>query len=88
MDLVENRYVGMKSRGVTKPPAVLSCGRAQGVESLTMDREVMHLRDSLITRYSELVYYGYWFAPERLRPPEAHRRRPETGDRHGPAETL
>ncbi len=66
VDLVENRFVGMKSRGVYETPggAILHYGHRQ-VESLTMDREVMHLRDSLIPKYSELVYYGFWFAPER-----------------------
>ena len=65
VDTVENRYVGMKSRGVYETPGgtiLLSAHRA--MESLTMDREVMHLRDSLIPRYSELIYYGYWFSPE------------------------
>ena len=67
VDLVENRYVGMKSRGVYETPggAILYFAHRQ-MESLTMDREVMHLRDSLIPRYAELVYYGYWFSPERL----------------------
>lgn len=67
VDLVENRYVGMKSRGVYETPggAILHFGHRQ-MESITMDREVMHLRDSLIPKYSELVYYGYWFSPERL----------------------
>ena len=67
IDMVENRYVGMKSRGVYETPggALLHFAHRQ-MESLTMDREVMHLRDSLIPRYAELVYYGYWFAPERL----------------------
>jgi argininosuccinate synthase len=66
VDMVENRYVGMKSRGVYETPggAILHFAHRQ-MESLTMDREVMHLRDSLIPRYAELVYYGYWFAPER-----------------------
>jgi argininosuccinate synthase len=66
VDLVENRYVGMKSRGVYETPggAILHFAHRQ-MESITMDREVMHLRDSLIPRYSELVYYGYWFSPER-----------------------
>jgi argininosuccinate synthase len=65
VDTVENRYVGMKSRGVYETPGgtiLFSAHRA--MESLTMDREVMHLRDSLIPRYSELIYYGYWFSPE------------------------
>jgi argininosuccinate synthase len=66
VDLVENRFVGMKSRGVYETPggAILAFAHRQ-VETLTLDREVMHLRDSLIPRYSELVYYGFWFAPER-----------------------
>ena len=67
VDLVENRYVGMKSRGVYETPGgtILYIAR-RGMESLTLDREVLHLRDSLIPRYAELVYYGYWFSPERL----------------------
>ena len=66
VDLVENRYVGMKSRGVYETPGgtVLHAAH-RAIESLTLDREVLHLRDSLISRYAELVYYGYWFAPER-----------------------
>lgn len=66
LDLVENRYVGMKSRGVYETPGgtILHAGH-RAVESITLDREVMHLRDSLIPRYAEMVYYGYWFAPER-----------------------
>jgi argininosuccinate synthase len=66
VDLVENRFVGMKSRGVYETPGgtILVHAHRQ-VESLTMDREVMHLRDSLIPKYAELVYYGFWFAPER-----------------------
>jgi len=66
VDLVENRFVGMKSRGVYETPGgtILMHGHRQ-IESLTMDREVMHLRDSLIPKYAELVYYGFWFAPER-----------------------
>jgi len=66
VDLVENRYVGMKSRGVYETPGgTLLQAAHRAVESITMDREVMHLRDSLAPRYAELVYYGYWFAPER-----------------------
>ncbi len=66
VDCVENRFVGMKSRGVYETPGgtVLHAAR-RALEAITMDRELMHLRDSLITRYSELVYYGYWFSPER-----------------------
>ena len=67
VDMVENRFVGMKSRGVYETPggAILHAAHRQ-METLTMDREVMHLRDSLIPRYSELAYYGFWFSPERL----------------------
>ena len=67
VDLVENRFVGMKSRGVYETPGgtILHFAHRQ-MESITMDREVMHLRDSLIPKYGELVYYGFWFAPERL----------------------
>jgi len=66
IDLMENRYVGMKSRGVYETPGGTILEEAhRGVESITMDREVMHLRDSLIPRYAEMVYNGYWFAPER-----------------------
>ena len=66
LDLVENRYVGMKSRGVYETPGgtVLQAAH-RAVESLTLDREVLHLRDGLLPRYAEMVYYGYWFSPER-----------------------
>lgn len=66
VDLVENRYVGMKSRGVYETPGgtILHVAH-RALESLTLDREVLHLRDSLIPRYAELIYYGYWYAPER-----------------------
>ena len=67
IDMVENRYVGMKSRGVYETPGGTILHSAhRAVESLTLDREVMHLKDSLMPRYGELVYYGYWFSPERL----------------------
>lgn len=66
VDMVENRFVGMKSRGVYETPGGAILHKAHRmVESLTMDREVMHLRDSLIPRYSTLVYNGFWFDPER-----------------------
>ena len=66
VDIVENRFVGMKSRGVYETPggAILHSAHRQ-METLTMDREVMHLRDELIPKYSTLVYNGYWFSPER-----------------------
>ena len=66
VDLVENRFVGMKSRGVYETPGgtiLLSAHRQ--LETLTMDRDLMHLRDSLIPRYAEMIYYGFWYAPER-----------------------
>ncbi len=67
VDMVENRFVGMKSRGVYETPGGTILFTAhRKMESLTMDREVMNLRDSLLTRYSTLVYNGFWFAPERL----------------------
>ena len=66
VDLVENRYVGMKSRGVYETPGgtVLRVAH-QAMESITMDREVMHIRDGLVPRYAEMIYNGYWFSPER-----------------------
>ncbi len=65
IDLVENRFVGMKSRGVYETPGGTILRAAHmAMESITMDREVMHLRDSLIPKYAELVYYGFWFSPE------------------------
>jgi argininosuccinate synthase len=65
VDLVENRFVGMKSRGVYETPGVTILQAAhRALESITMDREVMHLRDSLNVKFAENVYYGFWFAPE------------------------
>jgi argininosuccinate synthase len=65
VDLVENRFVGMKSRGVYETPGGTILRTAHmAMESITMDREVMHLRDSLVPKYAELVYYGFWFSPE------------------------
>ena len=67
LDLVENRYVGMKSRGVYETPGgtILHVAH-RGIESITLDREAMHLKDELMPRYAKMVYTGYWFAPERL----------------------
>jgi argininosuccinate synthase len=67
VDMVENRYVGMKSRGVYETPGgtVLQFAHRQ-METLTLDRETMHMRDGLIPRYAEMVYNGFWFSPERL----------------------
>lgn len=66
VDMVENRYAGMKSRGVYETPGgtILHAAR-RAVEHLTLDREVMQLRDSLAPRYAQMIYNGYWFAPER-----------------------
>ena len=66
VDLVENRYVGMKSRGVYETPGgtILQAAH-RGIESLTLDREAAHLKDEAMPRYASLVYNGYWFAPER-----------------------
>ena len=66
-DIVENRYVGMKSRGCYETPGgtvMLKAHRA--IESITMDRELAHLKDDLMPRYASLVYNGYWWSPERL----------------------
>jgi argininosuccinate synthase len=65
IDLVENRFVGMKSRGVYETPGVTILQAAhRALESITLDREVMHLRDSLAVKFAESIYYGFWFSPE------------------------
>jgi argininosuccinate synthase len=66
VDLVENRFVGMKSRGVYETPGGSILHHAhRAIESLTLDREALHLRDTLVPRYAEMIYYGFWFSPER-----------------------
>jgi argininosuccinate synthase len=66
IDIVENRFVGMKSRGVYETPGGTILRQAHlGMESITMDREAVHLRDSLVPKYAQLIYNGFWFAPER-----------------------
>jgi len=66
IDIVENRFTGMKDRGVYETPGGTILHHAhRAIESITMDREVMHLRDSFIPKYAELIYNGFWFAPER-----------------------
>jgi argininosuccinate synthase len=66
LDMVENRFVGMKSRGVYETPGGTILQRAhRDLEGVCMDRDLLHMRDSLIPRYAEMVYNGYWFAPER-----------------------
>ncbi len=67
LDIVENRYVGMKSRGCYETPAGTIMMKAhRAIESLTLDREVAHLKDELMPRYASLIYNGYWWSPERL----------------------
>ena len=66
LDLVENRFVGMKSRGIYETPGgTILLAAHRGIESITLDREAAHLKDSLMPGYAELVYYGFWFTPER-----------------------
>ncbi len=66
LDLVENRFVGMKSRGVYETPGgTIWLAAHRAIESITLDREAAHLKDSLMPRYAELIYYGFWFSPER-----------------------
>ncbi len=66
LDLVENRFVGMKSRGVYETPGgTILLAAHRGIESITLDREAAHLKDQLMPRYAELIYNGFWFSPER-----------------------
>ncbi|MFN8972063.1 MAG: argininosuccinate synthase [Alphaproteobacteria bacterium] len=66
LDLVENRYVGMKSRGVYETPGgTILLAAHRGIESITLDRGAAHLKDDIMPRYAELIYFGYWFSPER-----------------------
>ena len=66
LDLVENRFVGMKSRGMYETPGgTILLTAHRGIESITLDRGAAHLKDELMPKYAELVYYGFWFAPER-----------------------
>lgn len=67
LDIVENRYVGMKSRGCYETPGGTIMLKAhRGIESITLDREVAHLKDSFIARYADMIYNGYWWSPERI----------------------
>ncbi|MEO8813336.1 MAG: argininosuccinate synthase, partial [Caulobacteraceae bacterium] len=66
LDLVENRFVGMKSRGIYETPGgTILLAAHRGIESITLDRGAMHLKDELMPRYAELIYNGFWFSPER-----------------------
>src|SRR3546814_17588371 len=82
LDLVENRFVGMKSRGMYETPGgtIYTCAH-RGIEQLTLDRGAAHLKDELAVRYAELVYNGLWFAPERemLHAANAHRQEKGAG---------
>jgi argininosuccinate synthase len=82
LDLVENRYVGMKSRGVYETPGgTILLAAHRGIESITLDRGSMHLKDELMPRYAELIYNGFWFSPERemLQAAIDHSQAPVTG---------
>jgi argininosuccinate synthase len=83
IDIVENRFVGIKSRGVYETPGgtVLHAGR-RAIESVVLDREVLHLRDGLAQQYARIVYNGFWFSPERAALQETMDRiqQPVTGD--------
>ena len=89
IDLVENRFVGMKSRGVYETPGgtiLLAAHRA--IESLTLDRGAAHLKDEIMPRYAELIYNGFWFAPEREMLQAADRQEPGACRRRGDARAL
>ena len=83
IDIVENRFTGMKDRGIYETPAGTILHHAhRAVESITMDRETMHLRDGFIPQYAKLIYNGFWFAPERemLQAAITESQKPVTGD--------
>ena len=89
IDIVENRYVGMKSRGCYETPGGTIMLRAhRAIESITLDREAAHLKDELMPRYAHTIYNGYWWSPERLMLPGADRRIPAPRQRDGPAQAL
>ena len=89
LDLVENRFVGMKSRGIYETPGgtILSVAH-RAIESITLDRGAAHLKDELMPRYAELIYNGFWFSPEREMLQAHGRQEPGEGRRHGAAEAL
>ena len=89
LDLVENRFVGMKSRGVYETPGgTILLAAHRGIESITLDRGAMHLKDELMPRYAELIYNGFWFSPEREMLQAADRQEPGACHRPRPAEAL
>ena len=90
IDIVENRFVGMKSRGVYETPGgTILLAAHRDLETLVVDREAMHIRDSLIPTYAQLVYNGFWFAPEREAiQASARHRDPENRFRRGPPQVI
>ena len=89
LDLVENRFVGMKSRGVYETPGgTILLAAHRGIESITLDRGAAHLKDELMPRYAELIYNGFWFSPEREMLQALIDKSQENVDRHGAAEAL
>ena len=89
LDLVENRFVGMKSRGMYETPGgTIYHAAHRAIEQLTLDRGAAHLKDELMPRYAELVYNGFWFSPEREMLQAAIDLQPGQGRRRGPDEAL
>ena len=89
IDMVENRFVGMKSRGVYEAPGMtmLYAGH-QVIEQLTLDRDLLHLRDRLAPEVAEMVYYGFWYGPKMDALMAFNPRGPEAGDRRGDARAV
>ncbi len=89
LDLVENRFVGMKSRGVYETPGgTILLAAHRGIESITLDREAAHLKDALMPRYAELIYNGFWFSPEREMLQALDRQEPGIRQRSRQAQAL
>ena len=89
LDLVENRFVGMKSRGMYETPGgTILLAAHRGIEQITLDRGAAHLKDELMPRYAELIYNGFWFSPEREMLQAADRQEPGDRRRHRAAEAL
>ena len=89
LDLVENRFVGMKSRGIYETPGGTILHAAhRGIESITLDRGAGHLKDELMPKYAELVYFGFWYLAGARDAAGADRQEPGERHRHGAAEAL